>query len=399
MSRIAAALGTTPQTRELSPFEKFRIQINKLRTDIGALIGKDKVDTFVRTCLNAVQHNPGLLVADRRTLFLACMEAASDGLLPDGNEAVLNVYSTKDKERSDRENRAVYIEIVQYLPMAYGLVQKMYEIPGVVFVDAVAVNDRDAFDYARGDNPHIDHKPYDGTEDPGKVKAAYVVIKFKDRETKREVMFRRDIEKVRQKSKAPNGLMWKEGEGGFYDQGAIKSVIHRVFKQLPQAERLSRALAHDNKVVGLADVVAPSPEEAGGTNLAQLVDMTFSQELRDQALGGATVRTGETVEGTVTGKTQEGEAASSTHAGAGSGGTATEPPAKTDTPLPPPPKAGDPGTPELKAKLLGQMTASTSLDVLDIVQDEVRFYKWTDEDAKELKDHCDERRKAISGEG
>lgn len=395
MSRLASALGTAPQTRELSPFEKFRIQINKLRPDIAALIGKEKVDTFVRVCLNAVQHNPKLLDADRRTLFLACMEAASDGLMPDGNEAVFNVYPTKDKERTAKEHRDVWVEVVQYLPMAYGLVQKMYEIPGVTFVDAVAVSDRDEFDYARGDTPHINHKPYDGVEDPGKIKASYVVIKFKDRDTKREVMFRRDIEKVRQKSKAPNGLMWKEGDGGFYDQGAIKSVIHRVFKQLPQAERLSRALAHDNKAVGLADVVAPSPEEAGGTNLAQLVDMRFDQELRDQALGGATVRTGETVEGTVTGKTQDGESASSTQAEAG--GTATESQAKTETQTPTPPKAGDVGSPELKAKLLGQMDASTSLDVLDIVQDEVRFYKWTDEDAKALKDHCDDRRKAISG--
>lgn len=386
MSRLAAALGTAPQTRELSPFEVFKKQINKLRPDMGALIGKEKVDAFVRACLNAVQHNAGLLDADRRTLFLSCMEAASDGLMPDGNEAVLNVYSTKDAERSKRENRQIYVDVVQYLPMAYGLVQRMYEIPGVTGVDAVAVYALDEFDYQRGDNPHIIHKPYDGDDDPGKVKAAYVVIKFKDRETKREVMFRRDIEKVRDKSKAKNGLMWDE-KTGFYDQGAIKSVIHRVFKQLPQAERLARALAHDNKAVGLADVTTPT--EDTGTNLAQLVDMRFDQELRDQALGGNAAKTGETIEGTVTGKTETGgaEIAAGAEAATAQGaGAAT----------PPPPKPGDPGTPELKAKFLGQMDNAKSSDVLDIVQDDIKFYKWSDEDAAELKKRCDERRKAIA---
>lgn len=391
-TRLQGALGQPGAAKkEATPFELFRHQITtKLRKDIEALIGKDKVDGFIRVCLNSVQYEPKLLGADRRSLFLACLDAAQDGLMPDGNEAVFNIYPTKTKV----EGREVWVDQVQYLPMVYGLVQKMHEIPGVTGVDAVAVYDEDEFRFQRGDDPKIEHVPYDGDGDPGKVKAAYVVLKFKDREVKREVMFRRDIEKVRAKSKQPNGLMWKE-DGGFYDQGAIKSVIHRVYKQLPNAERLRRALAHDNKVVGLADVVTPSDEVS--TNLEALVDMRMDADMRKVPEGGIIHEGDAVVVGGGAGQPQheaEVAGASGTGGAASSTGGAAATTGATGSPGPAP-KQGDPGTPELKEKFLRQLDASTSVDVLEIVMDDTRFYKWSVEDSSDLAVRYSERKTAL----
>lgn len=262
MSRLQAAATAGTARREVSPYERFRHQVNQLRKDMGVLLGdENKVDKFIRVCLNAVQHNPKTLAADRRSLLLACMEAVQDGLLPDGTEAVFNIYNTKDDAASKQQNREVRVDVVQYLPMAYGLIQKIYE-SGATYVDAVAVYAKDTFKYERGDNPRIVHEPWTGDGEPGAVVAAYVVVRYKDLETKREVMFKRDIEKVRSKSKAKDGMMWKD----FYDQAAIKSVIHRINKQLPQAERLRRALEHDNKAVGLADVEVISTDAGADLN-------------------------------------------------------------------------------------------------------------------------------------
>jgi recombination protein RecT len=364
--KLASAMGA-PQApkRERTPYEQFRAQINLVRRDIAALVGDKNVDRFIRVCLNAVQYNPKLLDADRRSLFLACMDAAQDGLIPDGSEAVLNIYPTKDREASKAQRRDVWVEVVQYLPMAYGLVQKIYEA-GATFVDAVAVYERDHFKYQRGDSPMIEHTPYGGSEEPGKIIAAYCVVKFPGLETKREVMFRRDIEKVRKKSKAPDGLMWKEGDDGFYDQGAIKSVIHRINKQLPQSERLNRALAKDNKAIGLSEI-ADLPAEETGPNLAALADGRLEQQLRDQVLNGGApapqgekVVVGEQIDDAVTGEKKE----------------------KAETP--PLPQKGDKGTPELKVKFLGQIENAQATDVLDIVIDDVRFYEWEKADLDEM---------------
>ena len=325
-------------TRELSPYERFRGQLN-----------------LVRVCLNAVQANQKLLDAktDRRSLLLACMKAAQDGLLPDGREAVFNIYGTKDREKSRAAGHDVWVDLVQYLPMAYGLIQKIYEA-GASYVDAVPVYAADKFEYARGDEPRIVHVPYDGDEDPGKVKAAYVIVKLKTGETKREVMFFRDIERARKKSKSPDGLMWKE----FYDQGAVKTVIHRIVKQLPRSEALDRTLAHDDEAVGLADI----PVAATGADLEALVDMR------------------------VPAKTEPAQPQQAAAAPQAAGSTTTneaEPKEKADSKEAP--KPGDPGTPEMKARYLAAFEASTDIEVLGIKMDETKFYKWSDEDAAEIK--------------
>ena len=59
-------------------------------------------------------------------------------------------------------------------------------------------------------------------------------------------MSKRDIEKVRAASKAPNGPGWAK----WYDQFAIKSVVKRAYKLLPSSsDRLDRVIEHDNEAM------------------------------------------------------------------------------------------------------------------------------------------------------
>ena len=253
MSKLQAAItGTT--AREPTAYEKYRNRIEQMRPEIAALVGKEAVDRFVRVCLNAVQANPKLLSANLRSLLLASMKAAQDGLMPDGREAVFNIYKTKVKGDGGREE---WIEMVQYLPMVHGLVKKLYDAGHVTFVDGVAVNEKDRFEYQRGDEPKIIHVPYAGEDDPGKVCAAYVIAKLKNGETKREVMFRRDIEKVRAASKSADGPGWTT----WYDQFAIKSVIKRAYKQLPSSEEFEKIVASDNEAMGFAPTMPMALED------------------------------------------------------------------------------------------------------------------------------------------
>ena len=58
----------------------------------AALPAHVSVDKFVRVTLTAVQTNPQLLEADRRTLFAAATKAAQMGLLPDGREGAIVTF-------------------------------------------------------------------------------------------------------------------------------------------------------------------------------------------------------------------------------------------------------------------------------------------------------------------
>jgi len=260
----------TGEKKQRSGYEVLRDKLAQVRGDLRTFLGSDQaVARFERVVLNAVQHNPDLLTADGRTLMLACMKAAQDRLLPDGKEAVLNIYNTKIK--TDEGDR--WVKAVQYLPMVRGLIKLLWDTNLFTMIDAVAVNQKDYFAYERGDNPKIDHAPYSGDDDPGPVVAAYFIGKMKTGEVKREVMFRRDIEKARAASKTPDKGPWN----AWYDQMAIKSVIHRVYKQLPSMPEIEQALVSDITAMNNGESVGSTfqastgvarpvalPEHAGG---------------------------------------------------------------------------------------------------------------------------------------
>ena len=110
--------------RELTGYERLKnyLQAQSFINEIAILVGGEaQARTFVRVVLTAVQQTPRLIEADRRTLLLACMKAARDRLMPDGKEAVLNIYNTKIKD--DKTGRDTWVESVQYLPMAAGLIK------------------------------------------------------------------------------------------------------------------------------------------------------------------------------------------------------------------------------------------------------------------------------------
>jgi len=215
-----------------------------MRQEIAKALPKDiDPDRFIRTVITAVQMNSKLMEADRRSLFGACMRAAQDGLMPDGREAVLNIYPTKMKEGG----KEYWVDVVQFLPMVRGLLKAMRNSGEVASVDAAAVYEKDEFAFERGDEPRIVHRPYMGADEAGEVIAAYVIVKLKNGETHREVMSKRDIEKVRAASKSANGPGWTK----WYDQFAIKSAIKRAYKLLPSSsDRLDRVIEHDNDAMG-----------------------------------------------------------------------------------------------------------------------------------------------------
>lgn len=253
-----------PGQRELTGYERLKnyLQAQSFINEIAILVGGEaQARTFVRVVLTAVQQTPRLIEADRRTLLLACMKAARDRLMPDGKEAVLNIYNTKVKD--DKTGRDTWVESVQYLPMAAGLIKKMYQSGEVSFVDSAAVYANDEFIFERGDNPKLVHRPT-MADDAGIIIAAYVVVKLTNGEIKREVMPRRDIEKVRAASKAPDGPGWKN----WYDQFAIKSVIKRSYKQLPSSVELEQVIASDNEAMGFRDTAAAAGLDAFATEAA-----------------------------------------------------------------------------------------------------------------------------------
>lgn len=208
----------------------------------AALPAHVPVERFKRVLLTALSSSPDLVNADRRTLFTSAMNAAQDGLLPDGREGALVIYNKKLKE--DGEER--FIKAVQWMPMIAGIRKKVRNSGEIATWDAHVIHEHDEFDYQLGLDPRLHHKPKI-TGDRGEMIGAYSVARLKSGETSFEVMTAAEIWAVWSKaSKAkdkgqPSGP-WKDYQGEMFR----KTVARRHSKVLPMSTDLDDLIRRDD---------------------------------------------------------------------------------------------------------------------------------------------------------
>jgi recombination protein RecT len=207
-----------------------RVQLQTMTQQFAdALPSHIPAKQFTRVVLTGIQNNPDLLECDRRSLWNACMRAAEDGLLPDGRHGALVVF--KDKRRG--------MKVAQWMPMIAGIRQKIRNSGEVATLDVEIVRERDHYEYERGDNPHILHRPTRGQRGP--VIAAYSIAKLKTGEVSREWMWVEEIEDIRKRSRAADSGPWVTD----YGEMCKKTVAKRHSKVLPMSTDVLGLLNRD----------------------------------------------------------------------------------------------------------------------------------------------------------
>ncbi len=220
------------QQRDLVSF----VDEPKLRHELAEVLPATVTEAqFVRAFKNAVIADPSgnLLKADRVSLYQAVLRCAMDGVLPDGREGViLPFYDNKTKQF-----RAQFIRMIggdRRICGEYGWA-----------LDARVVYENDGFD-PDFENHRANHKPTRLGQERGEILGAYAIAEHRDgRKVGPVVMSMDDIQKIRKKSKQPDGQLWTE----WFDRACEKTVAKRVMKQIPwdskDRERIDRILADD----------------------------------------------------------------------------------------------------------------------------------------------------------
>lgn len=184
-------------------------------------------EAFARVAITAVQRNPKLLECEKQSLFASLMQAAEDGLLPDGREGVLNIYSTKTTD--PKTGQEVWIKAAQWLPMVEGVRKLLWNAN--IILETGVVYARDKWEYRRGDDPKIMHVPMPGPRSNADMVAVYSVARFPDGRVHRDWMWREEVEQVRVSYSRGNGPAWTKDAS--YPEMAIKTVVHHHSKSLP----------------------------------------------------------------------------------------------------------------------------------------------------------------------
>ena len=242
-------------------------------------------DKLQRTILTAVQNNPKLLQADRRSLLNSAMKAAQDGLLPDGREAAFVEFRVNEKVGTQWESR----QMIQYMPMVYGLRKKIVQSGeitslevNIVYAAEVA---KGAFLYEIGLEPPLRHRPsLDLTEaetNDDQIVAAYSIATFKDGTKSFELMRRFEIDKVREASNT-GAIRDKKGQAreskgpwkDWFPEMAKKTVMRRHSKSLPMSGDILDVEARDDAVYAESTMGVLGSAEGGQPQLSDRTDDT-----------------------------------------------------------------------------------------------------------------------------
>lgn len=277
---MASQAVATREDTANNPVAFFKSQLEARARDIqSALPAHISPDKFQRTVMTAAAQNPDLLKADRQSLILACYKAAQDALLPDGREAALVTFNTRQKG-DDGQWRTV--KQVQYMPMVYGLRKKILQSGGVVSLEVNVVYraevERGTFLYEVGLEPPLRHRPSLDLNDEemadDEIVAAYSIATMKDGTKSYEVMRRAEINKVRSVSQTGatgrtdrqnNPIPPKGPWVDWFGEMAKKTVMRRHAKTLPMSGDLlidieGRELENSSSAVRALAVAPDAPQ-------------------------------------------------------------------------------------------------------------------------------------------
>ena len=226
--------------------------IEKQRPGFALALPKDfDADRFTRIAITAIKANPKLQRCDSMSVLGALMLCAQLGLEPNTplHEAAIIPYG--DKAQFQIEYR--------------GLTKLVWNSGLISFIDYDVVKKNDVFEYSKGFNPTLIHRPL-MSGDRGDAYAYYAVAELQGGGKVFVVKTIDDIKKHAIRfSKSYNDGPWKTD----FDAMAIKTVLKELCdKKLPkrttgEALRFANALSKDEKINAVTpEVLLTSQERA-----------------------------------------------------------------------------------------------------------------------------------------
>lgn len=200
----------------------------KIATALPKHLTTDRMLSIVMT---EVRKNPELANCNQQSLISAVIQSSQLGLEP--GSALGHAYLIPFKN-----NKQGTVDC-QFLVGYRGMIDLARRSGQVVSLSAQVIYENDAFEFEYGLDEKLKHVPC--RDDRGRFIGAYAVAKLKDGGHQIEVMWKNEIDKVRDTSKAKSFGPWVTN----YEEMAKKTVIRRLFKYLPVSIEMQKAITLD----------------------------------------------------------------------------------------------------------------------------------------------------------
>lgn len=206
-------------------------------------------DRMMKLALGAIRANPKLLECSTESLFGALVLSSQLGLEP--NTPLGHAYLIPF--RDNRNNRTD----VQFIPGYRGLIDLARRSGQIISISAHAVHAGDYFDFAYGLDERLEHRP--AARDRGEIIAFYAVAKLHGGGHQFEVMWRDEVDAIRDQSQGYRIAMRyakRDSDGNItscnspwhthYPEMGRKTAVRRLFKYLPVSIEMATAVALDD---------------------------------------------------------------------------------------------------------------------------------------------------------
>lgn len=211
---------------------------DKFREQLAAALPKFlDTDHFVRSAITEFRLNPALAECSVPSVLGYFMQAAACGLEPASMLGQCYPVPFRNGKTGQRE--------CQFLLGFRGMLSIARRSGEIASVVAEVVHEKDEFSIEYGMKPDLIHKPFiDG--DPGEMKGAYVVVRFKGEGIDPVIKYmpKHEIDAHRRRSKSSGSGPWVTD----YEEMAKKTVFRSVFKWLPISIEQIQATTTDGGV-------------------------------------------------------------------------------------------------------------------------------------------------------
>lgn len=193
-----------------------------------------RADDLVRLALMAASRQPELAKCSQHSVLRSLMDAAALGIKPGG---LLGRGYLVPRARNFKDDQGRWQKEIEchFDPGWRGLVDIARRSGAIRRIEAHVVYESDEFQVTRNPFTTVRHVPNEQAN-PGPVRAAFAVAQFADGSEQIEIVWKRDLDKIRAMGaeKGPWSI--------WYDEMARKTAVRRLCKYLPYDPLLERAL-------------------------------------------------------------------------------------------------------------------------------------------------------------
>lgn len=238
--------------------------LEKMKPQLALCLPKHmSVDRVCRIALTEFRKNPMLMECEPMSFIAAVMVASQLGL---------EIGILGSSYLVPFKNRTKNIVECNFIPGYRGLIDLARRSGNIISISAEIVYKKDFFDFEKGLNEKLIHKPK--LIDKGEMIAAYAVAKLKDGGSQFIVMSKQEIDEVKNKAKAQYGPWISD-----YCAMAQKTVIRRLFKWLPSSvEMQNAAILDEHSEIGIQDIRGTLKE---GVSPSLMISDTIIEYLGD----------------------------------------------------------------------------------------------------------------------